>query len=183
MLRVLTLSFALSTALSSIAPLAPAQTGGQNPIPATGISAADIQATAQKAKATKTTDIPVRTVDAGGHNVGLGVVHRPKGTKLPGAVLHDVVSEVYHILEGSGTLITGGKLVNPQRREKQHASVAQINGPGTAGTAIEGGERRRVAKGDVIIIPAATPHWFPEIQEDITYTVVRVDPTRVVALK
>lgn len=43
--------------------------------------------------------------------------------------------------------------------------------------------RRRIAKGDVVIIPAGTPHWFPEVYEDITYIVVRVDPKRVVTLK
>jgi len=42
---------------------------------------------------------------------------------------------------------------------------------------------RRIAKGDMVIIPAGTPHWFSEVQESITYTVVRVDPGRVVKLK
>ena len=59
----------------------------------------------------------------------------------------------------------------------------QINGPGVSGSAIQGGVRRGIAKGDMVIIPAGTPHWFPEIQEDITSTVVRVDPSRVVKLK
>ena len=162
--------------------LALAQSGG-NPIPATDISAADIQATLKQAIEKKITDIPIRTVDAGGHNVGLGLVHRPKGTNLPGGAVHDKVSEVYHVLEGSGTLVTGGTLVNPQRRDSAATTVVQINGPGVSGTAIQGGVRRRIQKGDVVIIPAGTPHWFPEVQESITYTVVRVDPTQVVTLK
>lgn len=154
-----------------------------NPIPATDVTAADLQVTLQRAIANKIIDTPIRTVDAGGHNVGVGLVHRPKGTSLPGGASHDKVSEVYHILEGAGTLVTGGTLVSPQRRDSAAENVTQINGPGYSGTAIEGGVRRRVAKGDVVIIPAGTPHWFPEVQESITYTVVRVDPARVVALR
>ena len=42
---------------------------------------------------------------------------------------------------------------------------------------------RRVSKGDMIIIPSGTPHGFTDVQEDITYTIVRVDPSRVLALK
>lgn len=159
-----------------------AQTGAGQ-LPATDILASEVQATLQQAIATKTTDLPIRTVDADGHNVGVGLVHRPKGTGLAGGVFHDKVKEVYQVLEGSGTLVTGGTLVNPKRREQSNATVTQINGPGVSGTAIQGGTSRRVSKGDIIIIPAGTPHWFPEIQESITYTVVRVDPSRVVSLK
>jgi mannose-6-phosphate isomerase-like protein (cupin superfamily) len=160
-----------------------AQAGGAAPVPATDITAADVQRTLKQAIATKATDIPIRTVDAGGHNIGVGLVHRPKGTNLPGGASHDKVSEVYHVLEGAGTLVTGGTLVSPQRREGASEVVTQINGPGYSGTSIAGGVRRRIAKGDIVIIPAGTPHWFPEVEEDITYTVVRVDPGKVVTLK
>jgi mannose-6-phosphate isomerase-like protein (cupin superfamily) len=160
-----------------------AQTGEMRSLPATDITAADVQATLKRAIAAKTIDTPIRTVDAGGHNIGIGLVHRPKGTNLPGGASHDKVSEVYHVLEGAGTLVTGGTLVNPQRRAGGAEVVTQINGPGVSGTAIQGGVSRRVAKGDIVIIPAGTPHWFSEVQEDLTYTVVRVDPSRVVTLK
>ena len=159
------------------------QGGRATPIAATDITAADVQRTLKQAIATKTTDIAIRTVDAGGHNIGVGLVHRPKGTSLPGGASHDKVSEVYHVLEGAGTLVTGGTLVSPQRREGASEVVTQINGPGYSGSSIEGGVHRRIAKGDIVIIPAGTPHWFPEVEEDITYTVVRVDPGKVVTLK
>jgi len=61
--------------------------------------------------------------------------------------------------------------------------VTQLSGPGVSGTAIQGGVSRRIGKGNMVIIPAGTPHWFSEIQETITYTVVRLDPSRTVALK
>lgn len=168
--------------LSSLAFLLALWQAGASPIPATDVTAADIQATLKQAIAKKVTDIPIRTVDAGGHNVGIGLVHRAKGAK-GGSASHDKVTEVYHVLEGAGTLVTGGTHVNPQRRDSGAEVVTQINGPGVSGTAIQGGMSRRIAKGDVVIIPAGTPHWWPEIQESITYTVVRVDPSRVVTLK
>src|SRR5438128_5827797 len=102
------------------------------PMPATDIRAADVQATLKEAIATKTVDTPIRTVDAGGHNVGVGLVHRPKGTNLPGGASHDKVTEVYHVQEGSGTLVTGGTQVNPQRRDRAAEVVTQINGPGVS---------------------------------------------------
>ena len=161
-----------------------AQTGG-SPIPATDVKSVDIQATLKRVMANPNiavSDTPLRTVDAGGHNVSIGVVYRPKGAK-GGSASHDKVSEVYQVLEGSATLMTGGTIVNPQRRTSTQEEVTEINGPGVSGTSIEGGVSRRITKGDMVIIPAGTPHWFPEIQETITYTVVRIDPSRVVTLK
>lgn len=152
------------------------------PLPATDVTSAQIQATLKQAVADKVTDTPIRTVDAGGHNVGIGAVQRPKGQGGTAAV-HDQVTEVYQILDGSGTLVTGGTLVNPQRRATTATTVTSINGPGITGQRIEGGVSRRVGKGDMIIIPAGTPHWWSDIQEATTYTVVRVDPSRVVTLK
>src|SRR5437763_17070109 len=128
-----------------------AQAGPARPLPATDIRAAEVEATLKRAIATKTVDTPIRTVDAGGHNVGVGLVHRPKGTNLPGGASHDKVTEVYHVLEGAGTLVTGGTLVEPQRRAGASEVVTRINGPGYSGSSIQGGVRRRIAKGDMLI--------------------------------
>ena len=87
------------------------------------------------------------------------------------------------MLEGSGTLVTGGTIINPRRRTSSREEGIQINGPGVSGDSIQGGVSRRITKGDMVIIPAGTPHWFSEIQETLTYTVVRVDPDRVVTLR
>jgi len=160
-----------------------AQTGTTKTTPATDVKAADIQATVKQEIATNTTDIPIRTVDAGGHNVSVAVVHRAKGTNLTGMASHDKVSEVYSVTEGSGTFVTGGSLVNPQKREASSDTVKMLSGPGFAGAGIRGGMSRRLSKGDMVIIPAGTPHGFTDVQEDITYTIVRVDPARVLALK
>ena len=167
------------------ASVAAAQQGAAEPIPATDVKAAAIQAILQEqiANARPVVDTPIRTVDAGGHNVGAGLVYRLSPVQ-GGSASHDKVTEVYYMMEGAGTLVTGGSLVDPNRRESAAATVTGINGPGVSGSRIQGGVSRRIAKGDVVIIPAGTPHWWSEVEApSMTYLVVRVDPARVVALK
>lgn len=151
-------------------------------LPATDIREAEIQATVEDAIQAGRTDTTIRTVDAGGYNVGVGVVHRAAGGVTGGAV-HNLVTEVYHVLSGSGILVTGGTLVNPVVREDNASVVVQINGPGSSGDGIEGGVSRRIDAGDVVIIPAGTPHRWTEVFSPVTYTVVRVDPEQLVELK
>ena len=69
--------------------------------------------------------------------------------------IHPANAELIEIIEGSCTLITGGKLVGP----KPAAAGAMTQG----GTAIEGGTSRKVAKGDYILVPANTPHQYTEV--------------------
>ena len=100
------------------------------PVPATDVKSADIQATLKRLMAnpnTAVTDTPLRTVDAGGQNIGIGVVYRPAGAKSV-AASHDKVTEVYQVLEGSGTLVTGGRIVNPQRRTSSQKEVTKSTG-------------------------------------------------------
>ena len=154
-------------------------------LPATDVLAEAIRATLQEQTATgrAVVDTPIRTVDAGGHHVGIGLVRRT-GPAQGGSAAHDKVTEVYYIMEGSGTLVTGGSLVNPERRQTANATVQGINGPGVSGTQIANGVSRRITKGDMVIIPAGTPHWWSSVDTpEIYYIVVRVDPDRVVALK
>ncbi len=151
-------------------------------LPATDIREAEIQATVEDAIQAGRTDTTIRTVDAGGYNVGVGVVHRAAGGVTGGAV-HNFVTEVYHVLSGSGILVTGGTLVNPVVREDNASVVVQINGPGVSGDGIDGGVSRRIDAGDVVIIPAGTPHRWTEVFSPVTYTVVRVDPEQRVELK
>jgi hypothetical protein len=69
-------------------------------------------------------------------------------------------------------MMTGGKLVNEKR----------TNAANLTGTAIEGGTSRAVAKGDFIIVPEKTPHWFSEINGTIVLMTLHV-PRPVVAAK
>ncbi len=82
-------------------------------------------------------------------------VHR--GKVGPPAV-HPGWTELHIILDGGGTFVTGGKIVTL---------------PGGAGKAIEGGVSRKVAKGDAIIVPADTPHWYKELDGSLTAIEVR----------
>ena len=144
-------------------------------IPAVDVTAADLRATLETGIASGVTDTPIRTVDAGGHHVGIALVHRGPLANAVAGTIHSEVTEVYSVLEGSGTLVTGGRLIDPQPRENT-ARRRMVSGPGWTGTGMEGGVTRQVAEGDVIIIPAGTPHYFSDIAESITYTVVRIDP-------
>jgi mannose-6-phosphate isomerase-like protein (cupin superfamily) len=153
--------------------------------PATDVKADQVEATLHDeiVQFRPVVDMPIRTVDAGGHNIGVGLVYR-LAPGQGGSASHDKVSEVYYILEGAGTLVTGGTLTEPNRRESTLTTVASINGPGVSGRQIANGVSRRIAKGDVVIIPAGTPHWWSAIEApSIHYLVVRVDPDQVVGLK
>ncbi len=150
---------------------------------ATYVAAADVEATLKKAPPAAVSDQPIRMVDAGAYNVGVAVVSRPKASKQGAPVYHEKVAEIYHVISGSGTLVTGGTLENPKPRPMDATEVSQINGPSVNGTAVHGGETRQIKAGDVVIIPAGVVHWFSEIQESLTYVVIRMDPEKVVPLK
>jgi quercetin dioxygenase-like cupin family protein len=69
-----------------------------------------------------------------------------------GGEMHDKTNHVFIIVDGEGTFVTGGKLVN-----------AKVISPGqTRADGIEGGVEHRLSKGDVITVPANTPHWWKD---------------------
>jgi mannose-6-phosphate isomerase-like protein (cupin superfamily) len=80
-------------------------------------------------------------------------VHR---TKVAGALAHPGWTELHIILAGSGTLVTGGRI--------KTSGDTKI---------IEGGVSRKVSKGDVILVPANTPHWYQEIDGSLDAIEVR----------
>jgi len=121
-------------------------------------------------------DRPVRVIEAGGHYLGVAMVQRTSADQ--NALIHDKIDEIYYVLEGGGTLVTGGTLVNP----KQTKSSPTI-GPGWSGSSIKGGESRRVNAGDVVFIPAGVAHMYSQLDGTIRYLTYRVDPNRVLALK
>lgn len=73
------------------------------------------------------------------------------------ASVHDDVTEIYHVIRGEGTFVTGGTIADPENR--------------SAG--IEGGVAQQVQAGDFVILPPGTPHWFSEIDGSITYVETR----------
>ncbi len=152
----------------------------ENPA-ATHISADDILATIANAPEDRVSDQQIRHIDAGGHNVGVGLVHRPPTTSL-GAIQHHNQTEVYYVVSGRGTLVTGGELTDASALDPEGNIVRTLTGPSSLG-GIAGGQSRAIGPGDMVIIPTNSPHGFTEITEAITYIVVRVDPEQLVALK
>ena len=65
-------------------------------------------------------------------------------------------TELHYIVEGSATVVTGGKVVRD-----------------SGGATVESGVSRRVTKGDVILVPADTPHWYKDVDGSVTYLEVR----------
>jgi mannose-6-phosphate isomerase-like protein (cupin superfamily) len=153
--------------------------------PATYIPNDEIQAYVKKAIAERLTDQQVRDVEIGKSHVGIGVVHRGKlAAPAPESVAeHDFVSEVYHVIDGSATLVTGPDLVGKKRRPADLETVRLFNGPGNNSASIRNGVSHELKPGDVIVIPAGTGHWFTKIDDHITYLMVRIDPDKVTPLK
>ncbi len=87
--------------------------------------------------------------------------HRDKTGQVE---VHDKETDVIYVLDGTATFVTGGKMVGGKDTTPgQHL-----------GTNIDGGETHKLVKGDVIVVPAGTPHWFKEVPGTINYYVVKV---------
>jgi len=153
--------------------------------PGTYVPVDELQAYTKKAIAEKRIDQQVRDVDIGKAHVAIGMVHRGKlDAPGPQAVAeHDLVSEVYHIIDGSGTLVLGPDIVGEKRRPADEETVRLFNGPGNNGTSIRNGVTYQLKPGDVVIIPAGTGHWFTKIDDHIDYLMIRVDPDKVTPVR
>ena len=153
--------------------------------PGTYISVDELQAYTKKAIAEKRVDRQVRDVDIGKAHIGIGMVYRGKlDAPAPDSVAeHDLVSEVYHIIDGSGTLVLGPDIVDMKRRPATAETVRLFNGPGNNGSTIRNGVSYQLKAGDVVIIPAGTGHWFTKIDDHISYLMVRIDPDKVTPIK
>jgi mannose-6-phosphate isomerase-like protein (cupin superfamily) len=93
------------------------------------------------------------------------------------------VSEVYHIIDGSATLVLGPDLVDTKRRPADLETVRLFNGPGNNSASIRNGVSYQIKAGDVVVIPAGTGHWFTKIDDHISYLMVRIDPDKVTPLR
>jgi mannose-6-phosphate isomerase-like protein (cupin superfamily) len=83
----------------------------------------------------------------------------------PGLVeVHTRDTDIAYVLQGSATLVTGGTAVG----------LKEIGAEELRGSAIQGGETRRLDPGDLVVIPNGTPHWFKEVKAPFLYYVVKV---------
>ena len=149
----------------------------------TYIGSDEIQAYLKRAPADAVSDQQARAVDVGKSNVDIGVVYRGKQTAGGAVAEHDQVSEVYHVIDGSATLVLGSDITDLKRRPADDRAVRLLNGPGGNGSSIRNGATYQLKPGDVVIIPAGVGHWFTKIDDHIAYLMVRVDPDKVTPLK
>jgi len=156
-----------------------------NMCPGTYIPLSELEAYTKKAIAEKLIDQQVRDIEIGKAHVGIGMVHRGKLDKpAPNSVAeHDLVSEVYHIVSGTATLVLGPDITNRQRRPGTLRTVIEFNGPGNNGSEIRNGKAYDLKPGDVVVIPAGTGHWFTKIDDHIDYLMVRIDPDKATPLR
>jgi len=115
----------------------------------------DLQAVLKKAMAA-TADMATSPI-ALNDQYRVNIVHRPKAN---GAIAHPGYTELHYIIEGSGTVVTGGKIVR------------KAGAPAGAAT-IEGGEAHPIAVGDVVIVPAGSAHMYSVVNNELTYLEVR----------
>lgn len=91
------------------------------------------------------------------------MVHASHRDKAGMVEVHEQDADIIYVLDGSATLVTGGEVVG-----------GKMIGPGEIrGSDVKGGETRTISKGDVIIVPAGTPHWFKEVSGPVNYYVVK----------
>lgn len=148
---VLLLLAAAAPAAQSPAPQPAA--AAASPKPLTSVVFFDHTRTAEAfAKATHLYDAPDFTVQGG---------HR----EVPGQVeLHDKETDVIYIIDGAATFVAGGTMVD-----------GAVSRPGQwLGKDITGGVEHRLVKGDMILVPAGTPHWFKSVSPQVTYYVVKI---------
>ena len=140
------------------------------PVPATHISKVETEAVLKESIAKGTVDQPIKASDVPGGKASVAMLHRVKPEAS--ALIHDRVTETYYILSGSGTIVTGGSLGSPKPTD-----LTRLNaGMSQTGTRI-GGDSRKIGPGDIVIIPAGTPHSFSELDGPISYLVYRFEPS------
>jgi len=94
------------------------------------------------------------------------MIHTSRRTTAGMAEVHALDTDLIHVLEGSATFVTGGDVLEPRPTAPDEVR----------GTAIAGGETRQLRPGDVIVVPAGTPHWFKDVRGPVLYYTVKVRP-------
>lgn len=92
------------------------------------------------------------------------MVHASRRDSAGLAEVHAKDTDIIYVLDGTATVVTGGSVV-----EGHETATDEVRG-----RRIQNGERRKLAKGDVMIVPNGTPHWFQEVRGPFTYYVVKV---------
>jgi mannose-6-phosphate isomerase-like protein (cupin superfamily) len=165
MLTLAAAALALSMDFSSV------DQAPQAPMPAVFISKEEHEGVLKESVAKNAVDTPIKATDVPGGKAAVAMLYRVKPEAS--ALIHNDVTETYYILSGSGTIVTGGSLGTPKPTD-----LTRVNaGMSQTGTRV-GGESKKVKPGDIIIIPAGTPHSFSELDAPISYLVYRFEPSK-----
>jgi mannose-6-phosphate isomerase-like protein (cupin superfamily) len=97
---------------------------------------------------------------------GIVVRRRSGGGEPQYAIAHPFSTEIYYVIDGTASLVTGGVLDPPPATPADPDIVRSKT--------IRNGVKRKVGKGDVIVVPPGTPHWFDRVDGTITYLESRV---------
>ena len=145
--------------------------------PSTYIPRSEIAQYEAIGRATNVIDQQMRALDVGKAQVEIALVHRGKldAPAQRSVATHDLVSEVYYILSGSGTNRTGPDVVDPQRRPPDDRAVRLLNGPGANATDLRNPAEHELKAGDVLVIPG---RHRPPVHEDRRPHHVPDDPRR-----
>jgi glc operon protein GlcG len=92
------------------------------------------------------------------------MVHTSRRDQAGQVEVHTRDTDIIYVLEGSATFVTGGTVVDGRTTEPDEIR----------GTRVTGGESRRITKGDVVIVPNGTPHWFQAVDGPLSYYTVKV---------
>ena len=92
------------------------------------------------------------------------MVHASRREKSGMVEVHELDTDIIYVLDGTATVVTGGKSLESK----------QIAPNEFRGTSVDGGETRDLKKGDVLIVPKGTPHWFKKVDGAFLYYVVKV---------
>lgn len=156
-----------------------ADDGGSTIMSKAEVDATLEQGLANLASGRTVSDIVMRHIGVGEENMGVSVVQRSKveANGVETGIAHTDLDEIYYIVAGEGTMVTGGEFVDKQ------TSVSSLLGPMERGE-IRGGVLQKVKPGDIAIIPKGMPHGWHEMTTDtISYIIFRGDPNKVMDIK
>lgn len=156
-----------------------ADDGGSTIMTKAEVDATLAQGLANLASGRTVSDIVMRHIDVGEEHMGVSVVQRSKveASDTETGIAHVHLDEIYYIVSGEGTMVTGGEFVDKQ------TSNSALLGPMERGE-IRGGVLQKVKPGDIAIIPKGMPHGWHEMTTDtISYIIFRGDPDKVMEVK
>jgi mannose-6-phosphate isomerase-like protein (cupin superfamily) len=123
----------------------------------------------------------IRPASRGAKAVACGISAMPAGAKSgpSDGISHDDTSETYVVISGSGTLVTGGRILNGSHSAPDSETSKYLAGPSCLGPIVGNVKTHEIAPGDVVVIPAGVPHGWANVTSKMTYLTIRPDPKKV----